>query len=150
MLIFLDIDGVMVPAASWKTPENMEDGFPMFTKKATDALRSIVTSDTTIILSTSHRSRFTISEWKRIFANRELNIENLKSLEPNRTFKKRKDEILEWLNSHNVSDGFIIIDDDRGLNALPAELKNHLILTSPLVGLIPEQVNELKQRLHFA
>ena len=30
MLVLLDIDGVMVPANSWKKPEFMDDGFPMF------------------------------------------------------------------------------------------------------------------------
>ena len=30
MLFFLDIDGVMVPAKGWKSPEFLDDGFPAF------------------------------------------------------------------------------------------------------------------------
>jgi hypothetical protein len=30
MLIFLDIDGVMVPAKSWERPVLLKDGFPAF------------------------------------------------------------------------------------------------------------------------
>ncbi|MDI3318583.1 HAD domain-containing protein [Pinibacter soli] len=42
MLIFLDIDGVMVPAKGWKAPEMLSDGFPAFSNKATNALRNLV------------------------------------------------------------------------------------------------------------
>ena len=28
MIIFLDIDGVMVPAKGWKVPDQLDDGFP--------------------------------------------------------------------------------------------------------------------------
>lgn len=150
MLIFLDIDGVMVPATGWKAPQNLEDGIPMFTQKAIDALKSLISSDTTIILSTSHRTRFTSDEWRRIFERRGLKIGKLSSLEPNHDFKKRKDEILGWFNTNNVVGDFIIIDDDTSLNALPKDLKEHLILTSSLIGLTPEHIVEFRKRLHFA
>jgi hypothetical protein len=150
MLIFLDIDGVMVPATSWKTPPNLEDGIPMFTQRATDALNSLISTDTIVILSTSHRTRFTNNEWKRIFERRGLNIGELSSLEPNHDFKKRIDEILGWFNIHNVVGDFVIIDDDTSLNALPKNLKEHLILTSPLIGLTPEHIVNFRKRLHLA
>ena len=38
MLLFLDIDGVMVPAKGWKSAELLEDGFPVFSTKATEIL----------------------------------------------------------------------------------------------------------------
>ena len=34
VLIFLDIDGVMLSAAGWKPVENLPDGFSAFSKKA--------------------------------------------------------------------------------------------------------------------
>ena len=145
MLIFLDIDGVMVPAASWKRPENLADGFPMFTRKATDALKGLISVNTKVVLSTSHRDRFSIPEWKEIFEKRGIKLENLSSLEPNKNLeKKRKDEILEWFDKHSVDDDFLIIDDDKSLNALPQYLKQHLILTSPLVGLTGEHIAEIQ------
>jgi hypothetical protein len=150
MLIFLDIDGVMVPATSWKAPQNLEDGIPMFTQRATDALSSLISNDTIVILSTSHRTRFTTTEWKRIFERRGLKMGELSSLEPNHDFKKRKDEILEWFNINIVVGDFVIIDDDTSLNALPKNLKEHLILTSPLIGLTPEHIVNFRKRLHLA
>ena len=33
MLLFLDIDGVMVPAKGWKSPELLNDGFPAFSSR---------------------------------------------------------------------------------------------------------------------
>ena len=151
MLIFLDIDGVMVPAMSWKTPQNLEDGIPMFTEKATSALKSLISNNTSIILSTSHRSRFPISEWKRIFERRGIKINKLSRLEPNRDLlKSRKDEIMEWFSMNNVVEDYVIIDDDTRLNALPKDLKERLILTSSTVGLTPEDITNYRNRLHFA
>lgn len=42
MIIFLDIDGVMVPAKGWKVPDQLEDGFPVFSSKATKALQTVI------------------------------------------------------------------------------------------------------------
>lgn len=150
MLIFLDIDGVMVPATSWKSPQNLEDGIPMFTVKATNALNNLISHHATVILTTSHRTRFANSEWKKIFERRGLKINRLLSLEPNHDFKKRRDEILGWFNIHDVSEDFVIIDDDTSLHGLPKDLKEHVIFTSSLVGLIPEQVENFKEKFHFA
>lgn len=150
MLIFLDIDGVMVPATSWKTPQNLEDGMPMFSEKATNALRSLISSNTTVILSTSHRNRFTINEWKGIFERRGIRINNLLSLGPTNDFKIRKDEIQDWFAMNNVDEDYVIIDDDTRLNALPKYLKEHLILTSPIVGLTQDHITDFRERPHFA
>ena len=135
MLIFLDIDGVMVPAAGWKTPELLEDGFPMFTQKATKALGDILSPSTRVILSTSHRDRYSIDQWKEIFKKRGLHIKNLERLAPVQIPAKRKDEIQEWFKSNPVPDNFVIIDDDKSLYALPKSIKDHLVITSPLIGL---------------
>ncbi|CAN5377602.1 hypothetical protein BH09BAC3_BH09BAC3_13380 [soil metagenome] len=94
MVLFLDIDGVMVPSAGWRIPENLEDGFPMFSAKAVKALNILISKDTDIVLTTSHKSRFTPVEWRKIFLNRGINIDKLSTLEPNNNFHKRKDEIL--------------------------------------------------------
>jgi hypothetical protein len=42
MLLYLDIDGVMVPANSWRKPEILEDGFPEFSSKAVSSLIRII------------------------------------------------------------------------------------------------------------
>lgn len=143
MLIFLDIDGVMVSGASWKVPEFLEDGFPMFTQKSVHSLNSILSPETRVILSTSHRDRYTIDQWRRIFARRGLYVKNLDRLPPSKGVTKRKEEILNWFSNHNKPKEFLIIDDDKSLYDLPKNLKEHLIITSPLVGLTQEKLKEL-------
>jgi len=143
MLIFLDIDGVMVPAKPWKVPEMMDDGFPMFTQKATTALNSLLSPKTRVILTTSHRDRYSIDQWRVIFENRGIHIEELDRLAPY-TFAKRKDDIQQWFDSHTVPKDFIIIDDDTSLYALPEHLKDHLIVPPSMVGLTPEILREMR------
>jgi len=137
MLIFLDIDGVMAPAKSWQRPDILEDGFVDFSSKAMRVLQDILAqnTDTTIILTTSHKSRFSLSQWKIIFERRGLNVNKLESLNDNTDFHSRKIEILNWFDSNDVQEDFIIIDDDKSLNDLPTFYKDRLILTSSLVGL---------------
>ena len=69
MLILLDIDGVMVPAKSWKRPEFLNDGFFAFSSDATSALQKIISETSAdILLTTSHKSKYTIQEWKNVVA----------------------------------------------------------------------------------
>lgn len=147
MLIFSDIDGVMVSAASWKAPELLEDGFPMFTQKSIQSLKSIITSDTKTILSTSHRDRFSIEKWKEIFAKRGLLVKNLDRLPSSNMHGKRKDEIMQWFSTHRRPKNFIIIDDDNTLHDLPRDLNDHLVITSSLVGLTPEKLEDVNEMI---
>ena len=137
MLVFLDIDGVMAPAKSWQRPDILEDGFVDFSSKAVTVLQDILTQNpnSTIILTTSHKSRFSLSQWKIIFERRGLNVNKLESLNDNTNFQSRKVEILNWFDSNDIHEDFIIIDDDKSLNDLPTFYKDRLILTSSLVGL---------------
>jgi hypothetical protein len=145
MLIFLDIDGVMVPAKSWRKPELLDDGFPAFDSKAVGVIQQLISEDTTIMLTTSHKSSYTLAQWKEIFKKRGIEIYNIKSLDENTNFINRKDEVLNWFNLNNVDEKFIIIDDDKSLNALPAFLKNKLILTSSLIGLTENHLDEINE-----
>ncbi len=133
----MDIDGVMAPAKSWQRPDILEDGFVVFSSKAVSVLQDVLAqnADTTIILTTSHKSRFSLSQWKIIFERRGLNVNKLESLNDNNDFQSRKVEILNWFESNDIHEDFIIIDDDKSLNDLPTFYKDRLILTSSLVGL---------------
>lgn len=135
MVVFLDIDGVMVPAKSWESPKLLNDGFPEFSDKAVRVLQQVVSENTTIILTTSHKSRFSVGEWKNIFVARGIYVKNLKKLEELSLGTSRRDEILNWFYVNDINEDFIIIDDDKSLNALPSFLKENLILTSSMVGL---------------
>ncbi len=147
MLIFLDIDGVMVPAKSWKSPELHNDGFAVFSNKATYVLQSLMAEDTAVMLTTSHKGNFTIEEWKSIFKNRGINIKNLGCLPANVNNYTRRDELVNWFNTNNVNEDFIIIDDDNSLNELPGYWKEHLLQTSPYIGLTEEHLEIARMML---
>ncbi len=147
MLCFLDIDGVMVPAKGWKSPELSDDGFPAFSGKATSTLQNFISDEVTVMLTTSHKSNFSIEEWKNIFRNRGISIENIKSLPENLKNLSRKDELINWFNVNSVDENFVIIDDDTSLNELPDFLKENLILTSPYIGLTEEHLPTIKSIL---
>ncbi len=144
MLILLDIDGVMVPANSWKRPEFLSDGFAAFSSKSTDALKKIIlATNAHIILTTSHKSKYTLLQWIEMFRSRGININNIDRLTDNYSNLNRKQEILDWYNSNAITnEHFVILDDDKSLNALPTELKEHLVLTSALVGLTEELADD--------
>ncbi len=95
--------------------------------------RIISETKASIVLTTSHKSKYTIQEWENIFRNRGINApidkihDNFKNL-------NRKEEILNWLDIKN-EERFVIIDDDKSLNDLPSVVKERLVLTSALVGL---------------
>ncbi len=148
MLFFLDIDGVMVPAKGWKSPEFLNDGFPAFSSKSTSTLQSLISEDDTVMLTTSHKSKFTIEQWKSIFKNRDINIEKIKALPENFNNLSRKDEIVNWFNVNNVDEDFVIIDDDKSLNELPDFLKDNLVQTSPYIGLTEEHSEAIKSISH--
>lgn len=148
MLIFLDIDGVMILAKGWKSPELLNDGFPAFSSKASRVLQSLISEETTVVLTTSHKSNYTIDEWKGIFKKRGINVEKIKSLDNNVDNLSRKDEILNWFNVNNINENFVIIDDDKSLYSLPNSLKKNLILTSPFIGLTDEHLENVRAILN--
>lgn len=144
MLFFLDIDGVMVPAKAWKSPELLADGFPAFSKRAIAALRHAITLDDTLMLTTSHKANYSLEEWSRIFNNRDLFINRISRLPENKANLSRKDEILNWFHAHNINEDFIIIDDDASLHELPEYLKANWIQTSAMIGLTEEHIAKIK------
>lgn len=145
MLLFLDIDGVMVPAKGWKSPELLNDGFPEFSPKATIALQQLISEGDTIMLTTSHKANFSIEEWKSIFRNRGIHTNKIERLPENIDNLNRKDEIVNWFKANNTEENFIIIDDDTSLNDLPDYLKAHLVQPSSLIGLTEEHLVKLSE-----
>lgn len=135
--ILLDIDGVLIPARPWQTYEMAVDGFGMFSKMAVKQLNQIITSaiNPEIVLSTSHKNSFSTNQWQEIFNSRGVIAVSLSRLDTNSLEMTRKDEILKW-HFTNPNEKFIILDDDKGLNALDQDFKNdHLILTKASIGL---------------
>lgn len=144
MLILLDIDGVLVPANSWKRPEFMEDGFPVFNPRSVKALQRIISeTNASVLLTTSHKTNYSISQWKDLLKIRGISPKKIHRLTTNSLQTTRKDEILEWYKEKHVpNEEFVIIDDDKMLNDLPEDLKRNLVLTSPSIGLTDELADE--------
>ena len=147
MTLFLDIDGVMVPASSWIKPVLLKDGFPEFSHKAVNALKKLISQNIKVILTTSHKSYYSIHQWENIFFNRGIVLSNIHTLPENSKNLSRKEEITNWLNCNPMNDDFFIIDDDKSLNDLPEYLKSKLILTSPLVGLTDEHSEKIMNKI---
>ncbi len=92
MLILLDIDGVMVPANSWKKPEFHDDGFPVFSSGSVNALQKIIAeTGASLLLTTSHKSRYTIAQWRNIFKSRGINAKHIHRLPGNTLQSGRKE-----------------------------------------------------------
>ena len=144
MLVFLDIDGVMVPAQSWKSPPMLDDGFPAFSQMAVRVLQSILAADTNVILTTSHKSSFPIEQWVRIFEKRGISINSLSVLAEGQDAFSRKDEILDWFVVNDVKEPFVILDDDKSLNDLPDQLKAHLVQTTAHLGLTDDHLSAIE------
>ena len=143
MLLLLDIDGVMVIGNSWKKPEFLDDGFPAFNNRATIALQKLICeTSASILLTTSHKSKYSVEQWQKIFNLRGLNNLNISVLPENKTHLNRKEEILNWVDSLNEIPHFLIIDDDKTLNGLPSYIKNKLIQTNSSLGLTNVLVEE--------
>lgn len=137
MKILLDIDGVLIPAKPWQKYEFAEDGFGLFNKKSVECLNEILNSvsNPEIILTTSHKKKYTIEQWKSIFKHRGIIETNINRLDSNSLEVSRKSEIFYWYLL-NQNESFIIIDDDKGLLDLNQNIvENHLILTKPTIGL---------------
>lgn len=143
MLILLDIDGVMVPGNSWKRPEFLNDGFPAFSTRATQALQKIISETSAdIVLTTSHKCNYTLEEWISIFQARGFKLNKINRLPENTNYSSRKEEIINWFISSKIDQEFIIIDDDKTLNGLPKFLKSKLVQTNASVGLTDELADE--------
>ena len=147
MLILLDIDGVMVPTTTWKPTEILSDGFANFSVRAINSLQTIIDSTgATILLTTSHKSRFNKSQWEEIFKTRVI-VASIDVLENNEDNLNRKEEILRWFTKTTTSESFVILDDDKSLNGLPHYIKDKAIVTSGTVGLTINQANDAIEML---
>jgi hypothetical protein len=151
MIFFLDIDGVLVHANPHQKVELEDDGFYKLNPQSIQILKSVIykTKDN-VILSTSHRFKYSIQEWKVIFKRRGLELKNLSILDDKEYLSNhrytRREEILGWIQSNHLDyKEVVIIDDDKSLNDLPAHLKDRLVLTNSYTGL--NDLNDLKRIL---
>lgn len=137
MILFLDIDGVMVHANPHKIVDLEDDGFYKFSINAINALNSFDLTDFKVVLSSSHRFRFSVVEWKRIFQRRGINFNEISIIDYSLELRySRKEEVENWIIEHGINpEDMLIIDDDKSLNGLREEYKRRLVLTNSYTGL---------------
>lgn len=150
MLLLLDIDGVMVQAASWKKVEFHPDGFFQFMPHAIQHLSAIIAeTGASIVLTTSHKTTYSLAAWESIFQNRGI-FTQIDKLDDNLQALSRKDEILNWIRQNPHLEDFAIIDDDSSLQELPKSIKDKVVFTKPLIGLNAETAAQAIQILNCA
>ena len=77
--ILLDFDGVMVSGSSWKLIDNELDGFYKFNDLAIKKFNEIASryDEVDVIITSSHRNRFTNLEWGVMLSNRGLDFTSI-------------------------------------------------------------------------
>jgi hypothetical protein len=125
----------------------MMDGFPAFSKAAALVLQSILSDESKILLTTSHRNRFNSEEWKEIFKLRGITVNHLIIPQEMSNSASRKEEIIDWIKPNMLTEPFVILDDDTSLNDLPDFLKAKLVQPSSHIGLTEKHLREIDRIL---
>ena len=140
--LILDLDGVLITTPPWRTNEIAEDGYSAFNIQCVNNLNALLQKGSfSIWLSSSRRAHKSILEFNKIFEFRGVKGKIDGFLPLNTSPSIRHDEVLEFIKIKSPSN-FIIIDDDKSLNALPDSYKNKLVLTQCLTGLNEEKLQE--------
>ncbi len=145
MTILLDIDGVMVTTASWRSVEMLSDNFMKFNDIASANLQRIISlTNASIILTTTHRVSFSNKQWEEIFLLRGIKLQAVSKINEKKFIDNqvsRAFEIEDWYNDVGTNENFVIIDDDLSLNGLKEGLRSKCIITKPLIGLDMESAD---------
>ncbi len=148
--LILDLDGVLITTPIWKADKIDSDGYSEFNMNCVDNLNKLLQqSDFEIWLSSTRRTVKTLSEFNRIFENRNIKSHIKGFLPEYHECKNRKDEIIRFIEESKFSD-FLIIDDDKSLNGLDEIHKEKLILTELQKGFDMEKlelaIKKIKKR----
>jgi hypothetical protein len=147
--IILDLDGVLITTPPWKSDEFLEDDYSKFNENCVENLNSVLNLfPCKIWLSSTRRLVKTKDEFNSIFSKRKI-INPITDFLPDRPdLKTRREEVLNFLDQKQFKN-FIIIDDDKSLNSLDFEIKEHLILTTLLQGFNTEKLEEAIEKLNI-
>ena len=148
--LILDLDGVLITTPIWKADEIDTDRYSKFNMNCVDNLNKLLEqSDFEIWLSSTRRTVKTLTEFNRIFENRNIKKEINGFLPVYQECNTRKDEIIQFIEEFKISD-FLIIDDDKSLNGLNENYKEKLILTEFQKGFDAEKfqlaIGKIKKR----
>ncbi len=150
MKILLDFDGVMITTPSWRKVPRLDDGFLAFNPLCARNLAEILQQcPAEIVLTTTHRIHYDNETWQQLLASRGIfthKVSKINGAVAHCDIGNRHNEIIQWLNQHNEQ-AFIILDDDKSLAKLPADVKEQWIQTDFSLGLTSELKQLALQRL---
>ncbi|HEY0273321.1 MAG TPA: HAD domain-containing protein [Chitinophaga sp.] len=144
--ILLDIDGVMVTAASWR-PVALEQGlFYPFSPAAQQTLDWLLAqSGAHIILTSTHRTRFSNEGWRQVFSERCPHLQRIQVMDDFKLQSRQHNrlaEVTEWARRFGADARYVIIDDDSALESLPPDVRSHWVRTTSHIGLDEEAAME--------
>lgn len=151
MILLLDIDGVLETSPSWKQPEFLEDKFYKFNDNSRKNFIEVINKiNPEIILTTTHRINYNLTEWNKIFELRGINVSKISKINNAKKatdIKKRNVEIEEWFLNNRTAE-FLILDDDKILNELTDNLKNRWIQIDPMLGITESIRDQILERIN--
>lgn len=136
------MDGVLITTGAWKPDVIDVDGYSQFDPIAVQNLNTLLEQhEVDIWLSSSRRIYTSLEEMNKIFAHRGI-VQVITGFLPYLpTLENRREEVVSFIKENKFQQ-YLIIDDDKTLNALPQSMKKKLILTKFLIGFKGEQLKE--------
>ena len=135
----------------WKQPEFLEDKFYKFNENSRKNFIEVINKiNPEIILTTTHRINYNLTEWNKIFELRGINVSKISKINNAKKatdIKKRNVEIEEWFLNNRTAE-FLILDDDKILNELTDNLKNRWIQIDPMLGITESIRDQILERIN--
>lgn len=142
IILFLDIDGVLITTKPWQQDKIAEDGYSCFDNECASNLNILLASiPLDIILTSSRRKTIPLDIFNQFFRNRNIKNQIVNYLPIISSVFSRKQEIEDYIFRNNIQN-FIIIDDDKSLNNLNPILKKNLVLTNSMIGFSKDKLEE--------
>lgn len=136
--ILLDFDGVMVSGSSWKLIDNELDGFYKFNDLAIKKFNEIASryDEVDVIITSSHRNRFTNLEWGVMLSNRGLDFTSITVANKQFILGESRLTLVNDIMNVEYDGETLILDDDKSLLNLEYDRLCKLMLTDTHIGLV--------------
>jgi len=140
--LILDLDGVLITTGAWKPDAIDVDGYSEFDYVAVQNFNKLLKDNKfEIWLSSSRRIYKSLEEMNAIFKHRGI-VQPITGFLPYLpALENRKKEVEHFIKVQKLQ-RYLILDDDKTLNALPPIMKAKLVLTKFLIGFKEEKLAE--------
>jgi hypothetical protein len=143
-VIFLDVDGVLNTPITWGG--RGEKGMDI--DKVTRLSKLVEDLDAIIVISSAWRRAYTLEELKGFLGLRGLKTTaRVVGITPDISLPLRGEEVKRWLTDHDWKAPFVALDDQWKESFERWLGEEHYVLTSTVVGLQDEHVEQVKQKI---